>query len=62
MTTDDEIAIHSDRALEELDRACDATSTAAARAHLTLSELHFDRVRALSEEPETRPALRLVRS
>jgi hypothetical protein len=62
MTRDDEIDIHSERALEEIDRARNAVSLTAARAHLTLSELHFDRVRELSDAPETRPALRLVRS
>jgi hypothetical protein len=62
MSTDDQIDLHSDRALEELDRAHDATCKASARAHLTLSELHFDRARELSKEPLSPPALRLVGS
>lgn len=62
MTRDDEIDVHADRALEEIDRACEAASAAAARAHLSLSELHFDRARELSEEADTRPTLKVVRS
>ena len=60
MTRDDEIDVHTERALDEIDRATSATSLAAAHAHLGLSELHFDKVRELSEAPEVRPALRLV--
>ena len=62
MTTDDQIDVHAERALEEIDLARSATSLAAAQAHLSLSELHFDKVRELSETPEVRPALRLVAS
>jgi hypothetical protein len=62
MTRDDEIDVHTERALDEIDRATSAASLAAARAHLGLSELHFDKVRELSETPEVRPGLRLVAS
>ena len=62
MTRDDEIDVHTDRALDEIDRATSATSLAAAHAHLGLSELHFDKVRELSEAPENRPSLHLVPS
>jgi hypothetical protein len=60
--TRDDIDVHSARALEEIDRARHAASPAAARAHLSLSELHSDRVRELSKAPRTGPALRLVPS
>ncbi len=60
MNRDDEIDVHTERALDEIDRATSATNLAAAHAHLGLSELHFDKVRELSEAPETRPDLRLV--
>jgi hypothetical protein len=62
MSRDDEIDVHTERALVEIDRARSAATLAAARAHLSLSELHFDKVRELSEAPEIRPALRLVSS
>lgn len=62
MSRDDEIDVHTERALDEIDRATSAVSMAAAQAHLGLSELHFDKARELSEAPETRPALRLVDS
>lgn len=46
MTTEDEdIELHSDRAMEELDLALDATCIQAARAHFGLSALHLDRMR-----------------
>ena len=60
MSRDDEIDVHTERALDEIDRATSATNLAAAHAHLGLSELHFDKVRELSEKPEVRPELRLV--
>jgi hypothetical protein len=60
MSRDDEIDVHAERALVEIDLATSATNLAAAQAHLGLSELHFDKVRELSETPEIRPALRLV--
>jgi hypothetical protein len=62
MSRDDEIDVHTERALDEIDRATSAASLAAAQAHLGLSELHFDKVRELSETPEVRPALHLVPS
>ncbi len=62
MSKDDEIDVHTERALAEIDRATSAVSMAAAQAHLGLSELHFDKARELSEAPEIPPALRLVAS
>jgi hypothetical protein len=58
MSKRESIQHHTDRAFEELDRARAATSTEAAIAHLDLSELHLERMKALSDEK--RPALQLV--
>ena len=58
MTRNDRIRLHSERAVEELERARAADSPEAAIAHLGLSELHLERMKALSDEPV--PALRLV--
>jgi len=58
----DEIKFHSDRALAELDRARTAADPAAARAHLALSALHVDRLRALSAATVAGPSLQPVRS
>lgn len=59
MSHQDRISHHVDRAFEELDRARSAASPEAAMAHLALSELHLDRMKALSDSAE-RPALRLA--
>lgn len=47
MSKEDLIKFHSDRALDELDRALDADCIQAARAHFGLSALHLDRMRDL---------------
>ena len=60
MSRQDKINHHVDRAFEELDRARAAASPEAAIAHLGLSELHLGRMKALSDAPESRPALKLV--
>ncbi|HEY0412546.1 MAG TPA: hypothetical protein VGD66_05340 [Allosphingosinicella sp.] len=60
MSRQDRIRHHADRAFEELDRARAAVSTEAAIAHLSLSELHLSRMKALSDE--ARPDLQLVGS
>lgn len=43
-----DIDYHSERAMWELDRGLISQSIRAARAHLELSSLHFERARALS--------------
>lgn len=60
MSRHDRIQHHADRAFEELDRARAAVSTEAAIAHLDLSELHLERMKALSDERP--PVLQLVPS
>jgi len=62
MAREDAIRHHVDRAFEELDRARSAATPEAAIAHLGLSELHLGRMKALSDAPDTRPALKLVAS
>ena len=52
MTTKDRIQLHSDRAMEELDRALAAGNQEAARAHFGLSALHLDSMRALKADDE----------
>jgi hypothetical protein len=47
MSKEEQIRIHSDRALDELDRALDAQCVQAARSHFGLSALHLDRMRDL---------------
>jgi hypothetical protein len=47
MSRQERIALHTDRALEELERARGAACPKAARAHIGLSELHSDEARAL---------------
>jgi hypothetical protein len=50
---DDQIKLHSDRAMAELDLAVRAAHSAAARAHFALSALHLDRMRQLCQhQPE----------
>jgi len=44
----DELKFHSDRAMAEIDMASRSLDHTAAQAHLRLSALHLDRVRALS--------------
>jgi hypothetical protein len=48
MSVDDLIEYHSSRATEELDRGLTTNGLAAARAHLGLATLHFDRLRSLT--------------
>ena len=45
MSTEQEIELHSDRAMAELDLALEASCIQAARAHFGLSALHLDRMR-----------------
>ena len=45
----DEIKLHSERAMRELDLAVSARHPGAARAHLALSALHLDRMRQLCQ-------------
>ena len=54
MTTADQIKFHSDRALAELDLARIASSSLAAEAHLKLSSLHVEKIRALAPVPASR--------
>jgi hypothetical protein len=58
MSRREAMQLHADRAFQELDCARRATCNEAAIAHLSLSELHLGRMRALGDAP--RPALRLV--
>jgi len=51
MAGGDDIGFHSKRAMAELDLAVRAGSTEAAKAHFSLSSLHLDRMRALTEKP-----------
>jgi hypothetical protein len=46
----DEVKYHSDRAMAEIDRASRSRDISAAQAHIRLSELHLERVRALSRK------------
>lgn len=58
MSRKESIRHHTDRAFEELDRARKASSEEAAMAHLELSELHLEKMHALTEAP--RPPLKAV--
>ena len=49
MRTENDIEYHCDRAIAESALASAASSRAAAEAHRALSELHIERMRALSE-------------
>ena len=49
----DDIGFHSRRAMAELDLAVRAASTPAARAHFSLSVLHLDRMKELSDGART---------
>jgi len=53
MSRDDRIELHRARAVEELARARSAACPKAELAHLALSELHLDQLRALSFAPKT---------
>ncbi|HEY0084796.1 MAG TPA: hypothetical protein VGB65_02680 [Allosphingosinicella sp.] len=53
----EDISFHSRRAMAELDRALDARSEAAAKAHFALSNLHLDRMRSLAALAGTPQAL-----
>ena len=57
MTDQDAIIYHAQRATRELDLGLIAGSLPAARAHLKLSSLHFERVRQLQGRgaPTRRP-------
>ncbi|NNM77084.1 hypothetical protein HJG53_09240 [Sphingomonas sp. ID1715] len=58
MTDPDQINYHSTRAAAELDRGLTTQVLPAARAHLRLASLHFERVRQLARdagEPITSP-------
>jgi hypothetical protein len=47
MTDRNDVQYHSERARRELDLGLTASSTVAARAHLRLSSLHFQKLREL---------------
>lgn len=47
MVLEEEIELHSERAMAELDLALNAATIRAARAHYGLSALHLDRMRDL---------------
>jgi hypothetical protein len=49
MTNDEQIRIHGERAMNELDLALSARCTRSAQAHFGLSALHLDRMRDLKE-------------
>lgn len=51
----DELKFHSDRAMAEIDIASRSLDRTAAEAHLRLSALHLDRVRALSRAGASSP-------
>ena len=53
----DDIAYHRDRATRELNIGLSSASLTAARAHLKLSSLHFQRLRDLEGQgaPQERP-------
>jgi hypothetical protein len=57
MQIEDQIQLHSTRAMTELDRALDAHCIQAARAHFGLSALHLDRMRALKQKQAQVPQL-----
>ena len=50
MTTEDQIRLHSDRAMQELDLALEADCIQAAQAHFGLSALHLDRMQSLKRK------------
>jgi hypothetical protein len=60
MSRMERIDLHTERALEELERARGAACTEAAIAHLALSELHLGEVHALSFAVRIPHALSLV--
>lgn len=50
----DDIAYHRDRAARELNIGLASASLSAARAHLKLSSLHFERLRDLEGQDRSR--------
>jgi len=50
MNTEDQIQLHSDRAMQELDLALEADCIQAAQAHFGLSALHLDRMQSLKRQ------------
>jgi hypothetical protein len=57
----DDVKFHSDRAMAEIDLARKSRDRNAAEAHLRLSSLHLDRVRALSgASAPASPSLKLT--
>ena len=48
---DDEVKFHTDRVMAELDLAARSPDAAAADAHLRISALHLERMRALVGRP-----------
>ena len=56
MAAKDDIRFHAGRAQAERQRAREAASVPAARAHLALSELHDQRARELGGDREAVPA------
>ena len=52
MTRKEQLNFHADRATAELDKALDAPSLDAAKAHFDRSALHFDKLRDLSQGPQ----------
>jgi hypothetical protein len=59
MSRKEVIRHHADRAFQELERARSASTEEAAMAHLELSELHLEKMHALTEAPVAH--LQLVR-
>jgi len=51
----DPVKIHSERAMAELDLAVRAEHAVAARAHLSLSVLHLERMREFCDKPNEGP-------
>ena len=59
MRKDDCQDYHRTRAMQELDLGLTASQPQAARAHLTLSSLHLQRLRQIDGEGVQRPLLRM---
>jgi hypothetical protein len=60
MTHAEKLAYHSRRASQELDRGLSCSNLAAARAHLKLSSMHFERVREIQAKAQVRRSLPLL--
>lgn len=54
MSDSEQILIHGERALEELDQAMSAGCQEAAQSHAELSALHFERAQELRRKHRTR--------